>query len=137
MTMTTTYTYDERTVSDLHKDAYGFRPKEMFWAEWDASDEDGKQGIWDYLIEAFNAEQQAERRRKERAIADFESRVTLMMEVGAPTREVAIKWIVESLDAGVGDDAGYVCYLLGLPYSMEDLFVEACRELTARQQARA
>ena len=134
MTMTT-YTYDEHTVSDLHKDAYGFRPKEMFWAEWDASDEDGKQGIWDYLIEAFNAEQQAERLRKERAIADFESRVSLMMEVGAPTREVAIKWIVESLDAGVGDDAGYVCYLLGLPYSMESLFVEACRELTARRAA--
>ena len=26
-----TYTYDERIVSDLHKDAYGFRPGEGQW----------------------------------------------------------------------------------------------------------
>lgn len=45
------YTFDERSVSDLHKDAYGFRPGESFWTEWQASDMDGKQALWDLMIE--------------------------------------------------------------------------------------
>jgi len=129
----TVYTYDERIVSDLHKDAFGFRPREAFWAEWDASTEDGKQAIWDYLCEALAAEIAAEQRRKDAAIEAFEQRVLELERLGAPDRQTAIRWIVESLDAGVGDDAGYVCYLLGLPYSMESLFVEACRDLRKKQ----
>ena len=45
------YTFDEREVSDLHKDAYGFRPTSTFWQEWQLSDMDGKQALWDLMIE--------------------------------------------------------------------------------------
>ena len=31
------YTFDENLVSDLHKDAYGFRPSQSFWATFAAS----------------------------------------------------------------------------------------------------
>lgn len=47
------YTFDERCVSDLHKDAFGFRPNHDFWREWELSDNDGKQVIWDSLIEVL------------------------------------------------------------------------------------
>ena len=50
------YTFDELSVSDLHKDAYGFRPSESFWREWQASDNDGKQELWDSMIDVLNSD---------------------------------------------------------------------------------
>jgi hypothetical protein len=35
MNMEKQYTYDERIVSDLYKEAYGSRPRADFWAKWD------------------------------------------------------------------------------------------------------
>lgn len=130
--MPMTYTYDERIVSDLHKDAYGFRPREAFWAEWNTSDEDGKQAIWDYLCEALDAEMEAQRERDERAIQEFENLVLRQLCVGAPDRQTAIRWIVESLELTETDlcyGADYVCYRLNLPYSCATLFTEAVEVL--------
>jgi hypothetical protein len=46
------YTFSEELLSDLHKDARGFRPRsEWFWHDWNTSDDDGKQAIWDNLVE--------------------------------------------------------------------------------------
>jgi hypothetical protein len=47
-----TYTFDENILSDLHKDAYGFRPSGDFFREWDLLDNDGKQDLWEQLIDA-------------------------------------------------------------------------------------
>jgi hypothetical protein len=47
------YTYDDMSVSDLHKDAFGFRPSETFWQEWELSNPDARQQIWDDLIRAL------------------------------------------------------------------------------------
>ena len=46
-----TYDYDALSVSDLYKDVMGFRPDAVWKAKWMAADEDGKQRIWDRLIE--------------------------------------------------------------------------------------
>ena len=48
------YTFNETEISDLHKDAYGFRPSHSFWLEWQASSMDEKQAIWDSMIQHFN-----------------------------------------------------------------------------------
>lgn len=48
------YTFDERSVSDLHKDAFGFRPGEYWWREWQAASMDEKQQLWDDLIAALD-----------------------------------------------------------------------------------
>ena len=52
--MTTKYNFDERVVSDLHKDAYGFRPDQAFWGFWAASNPDQKQAQWDNMINIMN-----------------------------------------------------------------------------------
>lgn len=130
--MPRTYTYDERIVSDLHKDAFGFRPSQTWWTEWDASDEEGKQQLWDWLLEALDAEMEAQRKRDERAINEFEDRVNSLVQLGAPDRLTAIRWIVESLELTETDlcyGADYVCYRLNLPYSCAILFTEAVRDL--------
>jgi hypothetical protein len=51
------YTFVEREVSDLHKDAYGFRPSYDFWREWELSDNDGKQAIWDGMIDSLESDE--------------------------------------------------------------------------------
>lgn len=134
--MTKTYTYDERIVSDLHKDTYGFRPSQYWWEEWKACDEDGKQEIWDYLCEALAAEMEAQRERDERAIQEFENLVLRQLCVGAPDRQTAIRWIVESLELTETDlcyGADYVCYNLGLPYSCSSMFTEAVEVLRQKE----
>ena len=50
------YTFDELSVSDLHKDAYGFRPSESFWQEWTLANDDEKQYLWDSMIDVLNSD---------------------------------------------------------------------------------
>jgi len=37
--------YDENVISDLHKDAYGFRPDGSFWGMWAAFNPTPKQAL--------------------------------------------------------------------------------------------
>lgn len=136
--MTTTYTYDERIVSDLHKEVYGFRPTSWWFQEWKAAGEDAKQAIWDGLCEAHEAEMAAERERHARVIKEFEDLVLRQQEVGAPDRQTAIRWIVDSLNLSQNDllyGADYVCYCLGLPYSCSSMFIEAVELLRQKETA--
>lgn len=133
----TQYTFDEQIVSDLHKDARGWRPREYFWNEWDAASDDEKQVIWDRLLDELDWEMERQKRAHERAIADFEENISINMSVGALTREVAIRWIVESLNPDEIDlryGGSWVCYELGLPYSMEKEFESICKELASKME---
>jgi predicted Fe-S protein YdhL (DUF1289 family) len=137
-TMTTTYTYDERIVSDLHKEVYGCRPREGFWRHWNESTSDEKQAIWDGLCKSHEEEMAAQRERDERAINEFEARVDSLVQLGADDRLTAIRWIVDGLELTENDlcyGADYVCYCLGLPYSCAGLFTEAVEALRQREAA--
>jgi predicted Fe-S protein YdhL (DUF1289 family) len=134
--MTTTYTYDSRIVSDLHKEVYGCRPTQGWMQAWNANSEDAKQAIWDYLCEMHEAEIVAQQAREEQAIEAFEARVDSLVGLGAVNRLMAIRWIVQSLELTENDlcyGADYVCYCLGLPYSCAMLFTEAVDELTKKE----
>lgn len=116
---TRNYTFDADTLSDLHKDAYGFRPRsEEFWAAWDAADNDGKQRIWDNLLDDLDRALEVERECQQEAIADFEDRIRFMIStVVGCTREDAIRYLhdvydtngnVESLEFELGVPFGYI-----------------------------
>ena len=116
---TRNYTFDADTLSDLHKDAYGFRPRsEEFWAVWDAADNDGKQRIWDNLLDDLDRALEVERECQQEAIADFEDRIRFMIStVVGCTREDAIRYLhdvydtngnVESLEFELGVPFGYI-----------------------------
>lgn len=47
---------DPHIVSDLHKDAYGFRPVQDFWTEWYLLNDEGKRELWDSMVEALNSD---------------------------------------------------------------------------------
>lgn len=119
------YTFDEQTVSDLHKDARGWRPREYFWERWEAASPAEKQEIWDGLIGELESELAREKAQQERAIASYEATLAELMQYGAKDRETAKRWYLDSLnlsDMDVRYGADYVCYELGFPYSMKGEF---------------
>ena len=49
------FTYSNDIISDLHKDVYGYRPREAFWADWDNCTPAEKQKTWDEYCNALEA----------------------------------------------------------------------------------
>lgn len=92
-----TYTYDERLVSDIHKDAYGFRPREGWWEAWAAAGDAGRQEIWDDLCRDLELAVERERDHALLMVQDFENRIDQIERCGAADRATAIRWIIDSL----------------------------------------
>ncbi len=109
------YTFDENIVSDLHKDAYGTRPGEYFWADWDACNNDGKQRIWDNLLDEVDRAVENEREAQAEAICDLEDRIQFMKNtVVGCTREDAIRYLHDVYKTN--GDIEYLEFHLGVPY---------------------
>ena len=81
------YTFDEQTVSDLHKDARGFRPHAAFCEGWAQSDDDNKQAIWDGLLRELDHVQAEEARIEAECLAEFKSQITKVIDAGAGDRQ--------------------------------------------------
>ena len=125
------YTYDDQTYSDLHKDAYGYRPRNDGWEYLSPV---GKQIKWDSVMEDVGLRWEQEALDEDAAVERFETRAhDLVAYYGAHDHATAIRWIVEGLDLSSDDLAhyggGYVCYKLGLPYNMQEVFYPACEDI--------
>ena len=109
------YTFDDNIVSDLHKDAYGFRPGEYFWSSWTGSSDAEKQVIWDNLIINLDREMEREREAQAAAIVRFEERIldTMSVVVSANRGDV-VRYFADM--EGCDDDLEHLEYLMGLPY---------------------
>jgi len=114
----TTYTFDDRIVSDLYKDAYGCRPGELFWYQWKTVTDDQKQSIWDSLCDDLDREIAREIEAHERACVRFESRIEQLIGLGAIDRTMAIRWILQAEELDASEYPAYeeLEYQLGLPY---------------------
>ncbi len=113
------YTFDEMIVSDLHKDARGYRPSEYFWEEWTQCGDDNRQAMWDSLLRELEDEMARQKDAYARAEIEFHQRVQGAMLIGAADEVTAIRWILEAeglskFDLAYGSD--YVAFHFGLPY---------------------
>ena len=87
------FTYDEELFSDLHKDAYGFRPRIHNFYE---STPEEKQKIWDATILDMNAAQEAKEARTAIKLEEFKAEVDMVINTfGAEDRATALKWITD------------------------------------------
>jgi hypothetical protein len=137
-----TYTFDENTVSDLHKDARGYRPREYFWAEWNNSNDFDRQAIWDGLLVELKDTMADDRAREAAALEAFRAQVREMRKLGAETDRQAIKWIfhAEKLDRyDLAYGADYVAYHFGMSYSnpYKTMIQECCDQALATIKAAA
>ena len=111
---TTEYTFCDDTISDLHKDAYGFRPGQGFWQRWQEATDDQKQEEWDWLIQVLDQTMKREAEMQKEAIAKFEFFVDQTIECGAGDRQTALQWIMDA--STCNGDWEFLCYHHDLPY---------------------
>ena len=133
------YTFDEQIVSDLHKDARGYRPSEYFWEEWSQCGDDTRQSMWDNLLEELAAETARQKDAYARAEIEFHQRVQGTMLAGAKDELTAIRWILEAeqlskFDLAYGSD--YVAWHFGLPYKGEfDQHIQTVIDAMTKEEA--
>ena len=129
------FTFDENIVSDLHKDARGFRPTEYFWEEWHQCGDENRQAMWDSLLDELSYEMFSEAKRQLDAQRRFEKQVAVTIALGAGDRTTAIVWILDAEDFDASDAAyggSSVCYHFGLWHRLAEQFEEACAMIIAR-----
>ena len=99
------------TYWDMYKDAYGVRPRGIDTSTWSEADFEAE---FVSLSKVIEAENKARLESEERAAHDFEMRVLGLLQSGAKTRAMALRWVHEA-EGSNGDDE-YLCFLVGLPY---------------------
>lgn len=124
-----TYTYDEEIFSDLYKEVNGFRPREF--CEFFGASPARKQVLWDALLVELDEVNKQEEAREKAAIVEFEELIQKNIEVGAPDRKTAIRWLVEAHCDEYFDSASGLCYEFGLPYEYKTVFEEILAEMSA------
>ena len=112
--MAAVYTFDEDTVSDLHKDAYGFRPAQYWFSAWQQMSDDEKQAEWNSLLKALERAVEEDNVRERQAIALFEKNVTEAIALGAGDRATAIRWLMDG--ARANGDTEMFEYERGIPF---------------------
>lgn len=96
---------------DMHKDAYGFRPRGIDTSTWTLEDFKREFEVLDQVIEA---EEEQRQDAEAFAVKNFEQQVTKTICMGARDRETALRWIMDASQAN--GDWEYFCFLNGLPY---------------------
>ena len=89
-----TYTFSTEIFSDLHKDAYGFRPRDHRFYDEETTDAE-RQEIWDYMCQVIEDNIAAEKEHEARALRDFESQINLRIALGAGDRATALRWMIQ------------------------------------------
>lgn len=99
-------------ISDLSKDAYGFRVRNTDWASMSFEELAAEVNRFSAIVEENEAE---ERAASEKALADFEARVEELINSGAGDRETALRWMLGAYDKyDLSYGGSYVCYNLGI-----------------------
>ena len=99
----------ESLYSEMHKDAYGVKAR---WISFSSiEDHDERRAC---LQESLNAIMAQEQQEREAAIVRFEQRIKDTIEMGAWTRDNAIRWIHEAEGSDGTED--HLEWILGLGY---------------------
>jgi hypothetical protein len=114
------YDFDDNIFSDLHKDAYGFRPRGHEYYEALPA---RKQEIWVKVCEDLEAALAEEARMEEEALADFKAQITKVIEAGAGNRINALRWMTSTETFYHSQDVEHWVYNQGI------LFTDYGREL--------
>jgi hypothetical protein len=101
----------QATYWDMHKDAYGVRPRCINTTTWTLQDFEAEFKI---LNEVIEREDIIRKEAEAQATVVFEQRIYTLIYAGAKDRATAIRWIHEAEETN-GDDE-YLAWTLSLPY---------------------
>lgn len=111
------YTFDENIISDLHKDARGYRPRGSFFEMWNTLADADKQDVWDMLVAEMEQREQDEKEANDRAVVELRKSVRSVMNVMNCDWKTALRTLAdaEGVDIRTSDyEFGYFMYLVGV-----------------------
>jgi len=114
------YTFDDNIVSDLHKDARGFRPSEYFWEEWTQSPADAKQQIWDNLCVEMEQSMAEQKAAEAAALVEFRKVVAAQMKFCDVRWTKAVEYLADAEDIDIDCDQDFDYFLWGQGIGYED-----------------
>ena len=110
--------YDENILSDLYKDAYGSRPRELFWNAWNRMNTVERNAEWTRLCDAVEREIAEDAERHARNLRKLLSDLRAVMRAGAKSWKQALSWLVQGdadhFDIYIGDEE--FLYSCGIGY---------------------
>lgn len=112
------FSFDESLISDLHKDAYGFRPNSQYWTDWSFMTAAEKQQEWDHLLERAREEDDRRESQELRSYELWSADIRALMTEHNISEARAIIWDMQSYVSGI-DDLSMYCYKRGLTFSTE------------------
>ena len=111
---TNQYTFDENLLSDLHKDAYGFRPSGSFYLAWNEASDQRRQEIWDDLMKDLARTIAEEAEARVRGILEAEAQIRDQMTICGCTRRDAVRHLCDAYDCDGSIE--HLEYMLRVPY---------------------
>lgn len=92
----TEYTYSDELISDLHKDANGFRPREAFWNGWNSASPEEKQTVWDGLLMQMVEREAEMRRMQDKGLRELKANLRRVMNAKGVDWCGALRWLMQS-----------------------------------------
>lgn len=114
------YTFDDNIVSDLHKDARGFRPDEYFWEEWTQMPDPIKQKIWDKLCVEMEESMAQQKKDEAKALEKFRKIVAAQMELCNVNWTRAVEFLADAEDITLDNDQDFDYFLWNQGIGYED-----------------
>lgn len=114
------YTFDDNIISDLHKDARGFRPDEYFWEEWTQSPDNVKQIIWDKLCVEMEESMAQQKKDEAAALVKFRKVVAAQMALCSVNWTRAVDFLADAEDITLDNDQDFDYFLWGQGIGYED-----------------
>ena len=105
-------------IYDAHKTAFGVKGRHY---DFKAMSLEELKDEADYISRACDEQLELEARMEKEATERFEASVAEYQQM-AGSRKDAIRWLLQAEGLEDERDPGYICYSLGLPYSMEKEF---------------
>lgn len=104
-------------ISDLYKDAYGFRPSNEYLKNYSSLSKEEQRKEDDYLQNIVDRSIEEERAQREHSYNVWFNSVSQIATSNNVSLGTAIRWDMEAHDTEL--DVGYYCYKTGIGYENE------------------
>ena len=91
-----TFTFDDNTFSDLHKDTYGFRPCSSTRQQWDCSSDEDKEIWWNHMCDTMQENEVQEAEQELIRLGEFRQLCKTQMESFNISWKTAMRWLSDA-----------------------------------------
>lgn len=114
------FTYDDNIISDLHKDAHGFRPAQRFFYDWAEYTPAEKQEVWDSLVSTMEYNQKEEARIEADNLAEFRKTLATQMKFCNCDWKTALGYLADAEGEDIDNDQSFDYFLWCQGIGFED-----------------